>query len=130
RQFHVLVGGQHRQQMVELENEADVARPPARQLSFAHLGDELAADPDLAFARPGQAGDQVQQRRLARAAGSHESHELALGHFQAQAFENIDLLAAAPEVLVNIQDAHDKFTCHANYSSNWRLASTYSATTA
>ena len=38
RQFDVLVGRQHRQQVVELEHEADVPRPPAGQLALGHRG--------------------------------------------------------------------------------------------
>ena len=36
RQLDVLVGRQHRQEVVELEDEAEVSRPPAGQLRFGH----------------------------------------------------------------------------------------------
>ena len=64
RQFHVLVRREHRQQVVELEDEADVPRPPAGQLALGHLGDFQSADDDAAR-RLIQPGDQVQERRLA-----------------------------------------------------------------
>ena len=48
RQLDVSRRGQHRQQVVELEDEADVARPPPRQLAAGQLVDAIAADVDRA----------------------------------------------------------------------------------
>ena len=66
---------------------------------------QLLADPDFAFAGPIESGDQVEQRRLARAARPHQAEELAFGNFQVQAVEHVDPLAAAAEVLVDAIDA-------------------------
>ena len=46
RQLDVALGRQHRQQVVELEDEADVARAPLRQRAAAQLVDAHAADFD------------------------------------------------------------------------------------
>ena len=53
--------------------------------------------PNLALAGRIDAGDQVQERRLARAAGPHQPQELARGHFQREVLEDVDALAAAAE---------------------------------
>ena len=82
RQLDVLIRREHRQQVIELEDEADVPRPPAGELAFGHLRDAVVADPDFAFAGLVEAGDQVEQRRLARAAGAHQAEELAFGDFE------------------------------------------------
>ncbi|KAG1174428.1 hypothetical protein G6F35_016658 [Rhizopus arrhizus] len=44
RQLDVLLRGQHRHQVVELEHEADVVAAPGRQQAAATLGDALAVD--------------------------------------------------------------------------------------
>ena len=46
RQLDVALGGEHRQQVVELEDEADVLRAPARQLAARQRADVRAADFD------------------------------------------------------------------------------------
>ncbi len=74
--------------------------------------DAIAADPDLALAWPIEAGDQVEQRRLARTRRSHQAEELAFGHLQVQVVEHVDLLAAAREVLVHTTDADNRFGGH------------------
>src|SRR5438477_141541 len=99
----------HRQQVVELEDEADVARPPAREFCLAHIADQVIADPDFAGAGLIEAGDQVEQRRLARAGRPHQGEVLALGHVEAEVDQHVDLLAAAPEILVQATDPHDRF---------------------
>jgi hypothetical protein len=67
RQLDVLVRGEDRQQMIELENEADVPGAPARELALRHSRDEIVADPDFARGRLIESGNQIQQRRLAGA---------------------------------------------------------------
>ena len=94
--------------MIELEDEADVPGPPAGQLAFAHGGNQLVLHPDVALAGRIDPGDQVQERRLARAAGPHQAQELALGHFQREVLEDVDALAAAAEELVDVVDANDR----------------------
>ena len=93
--------------MIELEDEADVPRPPAGQLPFRHLGDQLVADHDFALAGRVEPGDQVQQRGLARAAGPHQAEKLALRHVQGDAVEHVEPLAAAAEELVNAVNANN-----------------------
>src|SRR5262245_4628341 len=87
--------------MVELEDEADAARSPLGELAFGHFRDVRIADPNIASAGAVQAGDQVEQRRLAGAGRTHDSEKLPLGDFEGQIVEHINLLAAAGEVFVH-----------------------------
>ena len=57
RQFDVLLGRECRQQVIELEDETDVGRPPARQLGGGQALDLPAGDPQ------GAVGGDVQTRR-------------------------------------------------------------------
>src|SRR5438128_12510938 len=104
--------------MVELENEADVARPPARQLRLGHPRYLLVADPDLALARRIKPCNQVEQCRLARAGRPHQTDILARLNVEAQVVEHVDLLAAAGEKLVHIPDA-DNWLTHLSTSFEW-----------
>src|SRR5919205_408567 len=52
RQLDVLEGGQDGDQVVELEDEADVVGPPSGRLGVGHPADILAVDLDLAAGRP------------------------------------------------------------------------------
>ena len=65
----------------------------------------VPATDDLARGRAVDAGDQVQQRGLARARRPHQRHELALGHVQVDAVEHLDLQAVALIDLANVLHA-------------------------
>ena len=74
---HVLEGGELRQEVVELVDEADLLAAQARAPGIVHGGCRLAADVDLAAVRLlEQAGD-VQEGRLAGAGRRHEGDDLA-----------------------------------------------------
>ena len=95
RQLDVLNRIQHRNQVVELEDESDVPAAPLGQLAFRQRCEVSSGHNHLARRRAVDAGDQVQQRGLARARRPHQRQELALRHFEAQAVEHRDLLAIA-----------------------------------
>ncbi|KAG1393634.1 hypothetical protein G6F59_014324 [Rhizopus arrhizus] len=94
RQLDVLLRGQHRHQVVELEHEADVVAAPGRQLAAAHLVDALAFDADLAAAGVVQAADQVEQGGLARTGGAHQRDEVAARDVQGDAVQHLHFLGA------------------------------------
>ena len=77
REHDVLLRRQRRQQVERLEHEADVLAPQARQLAVLHVRDVHAGDRDGARAGRVEAGEQVHQRRLARARRAHDGGELA-----------------------------------------------------
>src|SRR5438105_2079973 len=64
RQLDVLLGGEHRQQVVELEDEAHVQRPEGRLGAVRHAVQIAAGDLDAAAADLVQAGQAIEQRRL------------------------------------------------------------------
>ena len=64
-QLDVAFGGEHRHQIVELEDEADVVGAPVRQLPAGELVDALAPHQHLPGGGLIEAADQIQQRRLA-----------------------------------------------------------------
>ena len=76
REQHVLQHRHVREQRIGLEDQPDVA------LLRRRVGHVAAADEDAARRRPVEAGDQRQQRRLARAARPQDGDELALGDRQ------------------------------------------------
>ena len=85
---------------VVLEDEAHLA------LARGHVRHVVAVEEHPAAARVGEleAGDDPQERRLARARGAEERHELALGHVQVDAVEG----GVRPELLADAVglDAH------------------------
>ena len=91
RQLDVLERGEHRNQVVELEDEADVPRAPRRERALGQPADVGVADANRAARRPIDAGQQVQQRRLARAGRPHQPEEVALGHRDGDVGEHRDL---------------------------------------
>src|SRR5690606_32605005 len=72
RHLHVALGGEDRQQVVELEDEADVARAPLGEAPGREPVEPLAHDDDLPLVRAIETADQVQQRRLPRAGRAHQ----------------------------------------------------------
>ena len=96
RQLHVLLGVQHREQVVELEDEADVLAAQLRQLVVVHPGDLLAGDRDRSARRLVEPGEDVHQRRLARARRAHDGRQLAALDLERDAAERVDRGLAFP----------------------------------
>ncbi len=111
RQFDVALGGQHRQQVVHLEHEADVIRAPAAELAVAHRVGALAGDFDRARGRPVEAADQVQQRRLAGARRAHQRQEIPFGDVQVERVQDMHGFRASLVILrhapQSYQSLHD-----------------------
>ena len=73
----VLDGGQRRDQVELLEDEAERAQPQLGELVVAELREVAALEQHLAVARAVERAEQLQQRRLAGAARAFERDELA-----------------------------------------------------
>src|SRR5262249_27303048 len=93
----VLCRREHRHQIIELEDEADVGGAPARKLALGKAVDARARDRDLAGVRPVDAAEQVEQRGLARAGRPHHGDEVALRDRQVEMVEDRDRLLAFDE---------------------------------
>src|SRR6185436_12900884 len=102
RQLHVLLGGQRRQQVVQLEHESHVLRSPSREPSAAERSDLDAADVNTAAARCIEAADQIEQGRLAGARRPHQREKFAGLDVEVHALQHVDAFTAAREVLVDI----------------------------
>ena len=76
-QDHVLQRRHALEQVEELEHDADVAAAHAGQPVLVPAGDLLAGDHDRALVGEVEAGDEVEQRRLAAARRAHDGDELA-----------------------------------------------------
>src|SRR6185436_3354808 len=95
RQPHVLQRAQRRQQVEELEDEADLVAADAGQLVVAEAGERLAVDAHLAGGRAIEPADQVQQRRFAGARRSNDRDHLAARDGEGDAVERDDVAFAA-----------------------------------
>src|SRR5437870_3709900 len=104
RQLHVFECIEHGDEVVELKDESDVAGPPAGQRRLAEAGDLLAVDDDPTARRPVDAGDQIKQRRLARAGRTHQSQKIAARNVQRDPVQNGDVKFVALVDLANIAD--------------------------
>ena len=67
RHAHVLPRGERRQQVEELEDEADALAAEPREIVFRHRRDVGAVDDDAPGRRRVEPGEQPEQRRLAAA---------------------------------------------------------------
>src|SRR5579885_11638 len=72
RKPHVRRGGERREEVEELKDEADVAAPEDRRGLGVERVEALARDPDLAARRRVEAGQDVEERGLPRPARSHD----------------------------------------------------------
>ncbi len=90
REEDVLLRGQHRQQVEELEDEADVLAAELRELVVAERRDLGAGDRHGAGRRLVEPREDVHERRLARAGRAHDRDELAALHVERDAAERVD----------------------------------------
>ena len=90
RELRVLPRGQHRQQVVRLEDEPDPVEPDPRKLAVGERGDLLPADPDRSLGRGGESAEQVQHGRLPRTRRTRHGDELAILHDQVDAPHGLD----------------------------------------
>ena len=90
RQDDVLLGVEHRQEVEELEDEADVLAPQLRQLRVVEPRDLGAGDLHRARGRLVEAREDVHQGRLAGARRAHDRDELAGADVEVDAAERVD----------------------------------------
>ena len=107
RQLDVLLGRQHGQEVVELEDEADVLRAPLRELTAAQGAHGHTVHFDGASRWRVEAADQIEQRGFARSRRAHQREEIAFRDFQVDAFQDVDALAAAGEMFVDLSYAYE-----------------------
>ena len=104
-QLDVLQRGQHGDQVVELEDETDVARSPGRELGLGQSRDDLVVYGDGSGRGSVETGDQVQERRLSRPGGPHQGDEIPLLQNELDVLQDRDLLGLPPIRLGDVLDA-------------------------
>ena len=100
RHEHVLEGGQLGQQVIKLEDESERAVAMLVALAIGEIVDPFAVE--QYFTRVGcvEQAEQVEQRALARAAGSHDGDHLSALDVEVDPAENRDLVLPFPVALV------------------------------
>ncbi|MBP1657450.1 MAG: uncharacterized protein H6Q31_2051 [Bacteroidetes bacterium] len=89
-QLHILECCQHREQVIELENEPDVIRAPLGEGRLAQRGDLGSVDGDGSLIRTVDAGDEIQQGGLSGSGRTHHSEELSVGNGDADVVQHGD----------------------------------------
>src|SRR5262245_10576455 len=79
-----------RQQRKGLEDEADVAVPHVRELELGELRHEPSAEPVATGVRRVEAAEQVHERRLPAAGGTHDRDIFALPHDEVDSAQRLD----------------------------------------
>jgi hypothetical protein len=99
RELDVLVGRQDRNEVVELEDEADVRAPPLCERRLAHSRDLGFTDEDAPRRRAVDPGDEVQERRLAGPRRAHERDKVPFLDGQRELVEDGEDLRVARVLL-------------------------------
>ena len=101
-QLDVLECAQHRHQVIELEDEADMRGAPRSEIGVGQNGDVDATDLDRAAARLVDAGDEIEKRGLARARRPHQREIIADPDVEIDVDQHADDLVAARVVLGHV----------------------------
>ena len=98
---HVVGGVEERQQVVELEDEADLLQPQPAQIAPqpAAVVDQLAVQAHASARRIEDAADDVEQRGLARAGRAAQGDHLAGAHVERDVAQGIDAGLPLAEML-------------------------------
>ena len=138
RQLHVGLRGCPREQVERLEDESDALVAYGGEFVGHHRRDFLALDLDTAGGRSVEQADDVHERRLAGARGSHDREHLAIADLQVDTAESVHLdlielidlgdslsLEDGASVCAPARgDACGFFVCHGvccRYSAGWTL---------
>src|SRR5690348_652272 len=107
RQFDVLKGRQHRNEIERLKYIPDVLVAPLRRLRVAELENVLPKHQQLSRSWAVDGRDHVQQRRLAGARRSHERKEFAACYLNRDVVKRLHLKRVAFENLADIVGLYD-----------------------
>src|SRR5262249_3396033 len=95
--------GQFGYELAELEDEAELVPAQRAALGLGHRVDAATGEVDLAGHGRENPGKAVQQRRLARSAGSHDREDLAVGHRETRAAQRWSL-TEREDVVASLDD--------------------------
>jgi hypothetical protein len=114
RHFEVLPHGQAVDEVVALEDEADVPLVQLGALLVVHLVDGLAHEVVLAAPRAVEEADDGEQRRLPRPRRPHDGDELALAHAQVYAPQHVRPARARLVKLLDVSQFNHLLASSAN----------------
>ena len=115
RQFHVFQGRRARQEIEPLKDEAQELAPQESALVARELFDVQALEEVLAARGAVERADDVHHRRLARARGAHDRHELALIDREVDVGERVEGRLARTVALADVAQFNEPFG-HRTYS--------------
>ena len=114
RHLHILVGGQRLEEVVHLEDKADVA-PDAHQPARPEPGEIMAEDVDPALLQRAQRADQGQQCGLARARRAGHHHQLPGLDREPDVEQHLVLRVALAIGEIDAVDPHDRVRLEAGF---------------
>jgi len=108
RHFHVLKRGQRSEQIVKLEDEADIAAH-LYEISLAQPRQPVSENRDLSFLNLADRTDEGEERGLARAGGAGHHHELARTYCQRVVEQDLVAGVVLAKGMIKMLDADDRF---------------------
>ena len=121
RQQDVLAGRHVREELVRLEDEADLPAAQEGQVVFRHRVDRRALQEDLPSRRPVEAGHEAEERRLAAARRAEDGGELTRGDGQVDVVEDPEHPAAGRELFRDAAKLEEG--CHGGEESRTAVTS-------
>ena len=112
RQLHVLEDGEGRDEVEELEDEAEVVAAEEGPPGGGEAAEAGARHPDLARGGGVDAGHEVEQRALAAAAAAPDRHDLAFGELDGRLAQHVAGLLALAVVLADAVESDDRGARH------------------
>src|SRR6059036_609042 len=116
RELDVLHGGEHRQQVVRLEDESHTPRTVAALRVVVHRGQRDALDEDIARRQIVESREAIQQGRLAAAGRPHDRDHLASRDREVHSAERMDLDDPGVVHFVGVHSPDDRLGRHATFS--------------
>ena len=101
---NIFKSGESLDELIGLEDKADLAPAHSGQLRFRQIVDGHAVEPDLAFAGRIEAGEQTQQRALPASARAHDGHKLPGRNVQRDSLQNLHAPRAVLDPLLRAFD--------------------------
>ena len=130
RHGHVLVRGQRRNEVEELEHEADLLAAQAREAVFVELRDVDLIDQHLAGRRLVEARDEPEQRRFAAARRPDDGDELTSENLKRERVEDRERLGAAHDGLGHLAQLDHDPRCATGFNTLQTLSATIRAPSA
>ena len=120
RDLHVFKGCEVRDQIVKLENKADLRTPVGGQTLLVIGGDLLPVDKDASLGEGIHAAEDIQKRGFSRAGLAHDHADLAPADLKAHIVQGGDLHLAGAVYLFDVFKT-DKRVFHRNHPPSVRI---------